>query len=97
MTPRETAMAIEAFAWRDKRREQADLSLAWHMAAWSRAKRMPSLKRALASTKTAAAAKPLKGKELEQRRQEYDEATSDLDVSVLAKRLQQKQAARNKL
>lgn len=87
MTPRETLLTIEAAIWIDRRRVRQDLSLAWHTAALSRVKRMPSLKRLLASSKGSDKARPLKGKELEKRRDEFETLTEKVDVDVLAKRV----------
>jgi len=82
MTPRETYMAIEAAIWRDEQRQKHDVVLAWRTAALMRAKRMPSLKQLL-NTKPA---RPLRGKELEKRRQEFKEMTAKLDTSKLTGR-----------
>lgn len=70
LTPRETYMAIEAALWRDRRRQKQDLSLAWHTAALTRVKRMPSLKSLLTSQTKA---RRLKGEELRKRRREFRE------------------------
>lgn len=47
LTPAETVQTIEAAAWRERQERKARLSLAWHTAALSRAKRMPSHERLL--------------------------------------------------
>lgn len=47
LTPRETAAVLDAAVWRWKQEEQRMLSLAWHVAALTRARRMPSLDRLL--------------------------------------------------
>lgn len=86
MTPRETKMAIEAAIWRDERQQRQALSLAWHTAALSRAKRLPSLKRLL-STSSGSKARPLRGPELRKRRREYEEMAEGVDVEKLAGRL----------
>lgn len=90
MTPSETAMAIEAAIWSDRRQREQALSVAWHMAAFSRAKRLPSLKRVMASTKATVKARPLKGVELKERRREYRELTAEVDVDMLANKLKRK-------
>jgi len=82
LTPRETFAVIDAALWREERQQRRDVALAWHVAALSRTKRLPSLKQLL-NTKPA---KPLKGKELERRRKEFREATANLDLSKLTKR-----------
>ena len=74
-------MAIDASIWREGIQQKWDLTLAWQTAALTRAKRMPSLKQLL-NTKPA---KPLVGKELEKRRQEFRDMTKNLDVSKLRK------------
>jgi hypothetical protein len=76
MTPRETAAALEAAAWRTDQAQRARAWLAWHVAALSRAKRMPPLSRLLPLP----AARPLRGKELEKRRREFREmATTNVE------------------
>lgn len=90
MTLRETLMAIDAAIWDERRRQKQNLSVAWHMAAMSRAKRLPSLKRVLSSTETTVKARPLKGAELRKRRKEYRELTAEVDVGLLAGRLRKR-------
>lgn len=43
MTPRELAASFEAAGWRRERDRERDTWLAWHVAALTRAKRMPEL------------------------------------------------------
>ncbi len=47
LTPRETLATLEATVWRAEQRAAGDLSHAWHIAALTRIKRMPTLKRLL--------------------------------------------------
>lgn len=78
-------MAIEAAIWRDQQRQKQDTALAWRVAAYTRAKRLPSLKQLLST----GPAKPLRGAELEKRRQEFQDmkkAAQGLDVSKLLKK-----------
>jgi len=79
LTPWETFMMIDASIWREEIQQKRDLVLAWQTAALTRAKRMPSLKQLL-NTKPA---RPLVGQELEKRRKEFRDMTSNLDVSKL--------------
>jgi hypothetical protein len=76
MTPRETFATIEAVSWRLEREHRRDAWLAWHIAALSRAKRLPALKRLLGNDK----AKSLEGEELERRRAEHREIVQKIDV-----------------
>jgi hypothetical protein len=93
MTPREALMAIEAAIWRDERRQELDIIQAWSMATLMRAKRIPSLKQLL-DTKPA---KPLHGKELEKRRQEFANMTKNLNLEQLANRMKKATVDINKL
>ena len=79
MTPRETNAAIEAFAWRVEREHRRDAWLAWHVAALSRARRLPPLRRLLGGGET----RELKGEELMRRRRERDEMLERIDVGKL--------------
>lgn len=79
MTPRETLQAIETAAWRMEQEAKRNIALAWHIAALTRARRMPSLHQLLARDK----AKRLRGKEAERRRREYEEMTAALEASGL--------------
>jgi hypothetical protein len=74
-------MAIDASIWREEVQQKQDLTQAWQTAALTRAKRLPSLK-VLLNMKPA---KPLRGEELEKRRQEFKEMTKNLDLSKLVK------------
>ncbi len=68
MTPRETILAFEAAAWR-MRQDRANLvSLAWHTAALSRAKKLPSLMSLVAKI-----LKPPKDEPLDKRREEFED------------------------
>lgn len=44
MTPREVVLSIEAMAWQAEREQERMLSLAWHIAALQRQKRLQSLR-----------------------------------------------------
>jgi hypothetical protein len=88
LTPRETYMLIDAHLWRDERKQRQDVALAWRTAALVRAKRMPSLKQLLST----GPAKPLKGKALEKRRQEYREMSTAAG-EILQKLNQRKEQA----
>lgn len=79
MTPNETLATIEARAWRAEQEGQRDLWLAWHIAALSRAKRLPSLKRLLGSGET----RVLAGAELERRQQERREIQESVDIQKI--------------
>ena len=76
LTPHETYAAIEAAGWRMERAHKRDLCLAWHVAALSRAKRLPPLKRLLGTDK----ARALEGEELERKRAEHREIMQKIDV-----------------
>lgn len=75
MTPRETFMAIEAYLWRYEREVKDQIRMAWLNAALVRAKHLPPLARLLAGK-----AKPLRGAELQKRRQEFEEMTRNMKV-----------------
>jgi hypothetical protein len=79
MTPRETFAAIEAANWRAERTHRRDAWLAWHTAALTRARRLPSLQRLIKPRD----AKPLVGDELERRRSERDEILKSIDVDKI--------------
>ena len=79
-------MAIEARAWRAEQEQQRDLWLAWHMAALSRAKRLPSLARLLGDGESHA----LTGAELERRERERREITGRIDVAKLNEALRKR-------
>ena len=70
-TPREIYATIQAAAWRLEQEHKRDVWLAWHVAALSRARRLPPLARLLGSGK----ARALEGEELEERRTEHAEMT----------------------
>lgn len=79
MTPRETFAVIDAANWRTDREHRRDAWLAWHTAALVRSKRLPPLQRLIRADD----AKPLRGEELERRRQERDEMLASIDVDRL--------------
>lgn len=76
LTPRETYATIEATSWRLEREHRRDAWLAWHIAALSRAKRLPTLQRMIGAGK----ARALEGEELERRRAEHREIMQKIDV-----------------
>ena len=76
MTPCETYATIEAVSWQLEREHRRDAWLAWHIAALSRAKRMPPLQRLIGAGK----AQALEGEELERRRAEHREIMQKIDV-----------------
>jgi hypothetical protein len=59
-------MTVEAAVWRMEQEQARALSLAWHMAALQRQKKLPSLARLLA------ALKPRKTVPIQQRREEFE-------------------------
>lgn len=69
LTPRETVMACQAAMWRMEQAQEQALSLAWHMAALTRAKRIPPLARLLARLRRASEPEP----PIEDRRAEFEE------------------------
>ena len=79
LTPRETYAVIEASAWQLEREHRRNAWLAWHIAALSRAKRMPPLQRLIAPGK----ARALEGEELERRRAEHREIMQKIDVGKI--------------
>lgn len=90
LTPRETYMMLDAYLWREEQRRreyeqrlEQELTLAWLIAALTRAKRLPPLRVLLTAAKPA---KPLKGKELERRRSEFAEMAANLDLEKIARK-----------
>lgn len=71
-------MSIEASIWREELRQQMNMVQAWSIAKMIRAKNLPSLKNLLAKP-----AKPLHGKELDNRRREFAKMTANIDLSKL--------------
>jgi hypothetical protein len=76
LTPRETYAVIRAAEWRMEQAQRGRAWLAWHTAALSRARRLPSLRRLLGGGE----AKELQGDELERRRQEHEELKRRMNV-----------------
>lgn len=74
MTPAETALALDAATWRAEHEQRRAAWLAWHMAALSRARHLPALRRLL----TPPRAKRLRGAELARRRREHEEIVRKL-------------------
>lgn len=67
MTPRETVVAFDAAAWRAEKEQRRTLSLAWHVAALQRVKRLPSLAQLLRPRQ------PAREVPIEERRREFVE------------------------
>jgi len=86
MTPRETFAAIDAASWRMERQQKLMLSTAWHAAAFSRTKRMPSLKKVLGEHKS----KRLRGKELERKREDHEAVMRNIDVDSINKAMRER-------
>ena len=85
MTPRETLAAMEAAAWRLEQAQRGRAWLAWHVAALSRARQMPSLGRLLQAPE----AQSLEGEELDKRRAEFAELKERIagDTAGLGERI----------
>jgi len=79
MTPRETFATIDAANWRADVQRHRDIWFAWHIAALSRAKRMPPLQRLLGGGQ----AKALAGKALEKRRREHQKIRASINVDLI--------------
>lgn len=79
LTPRETWITIEAAGWRAEQAARRDVALAWHVAALSRTKTLPSLRQLLHPPK----ARKLEGEELERRRAEHRRMVAALDPALL--------------
>jgi len=78
MTPVETYLVIKAAAWKFDE-EQRDLAwLAWHVAALSRAKRLPALSKLLKAGK----AEVLSGEELKKRREEFKQMKERIHAKI---------------
>ena len=87
-TPYEIFIAIDAFVWNVDRENKRDAWLAWNIAALTRAKRLPPLKRFLKGKP--GKAKQLEGKELDQRRLEHQEIMAKIDIKKINKAKQKK-------
>ena len=88
-TPREVHAVIEAFTWNVERKNKSDAWVVWHIAALSRAKRLPPLKRLMSSGKPGKS-KRLEGKELDQRRLEHQEIMAKIDMTKINEAKQKK-------
>lgn len=77
-------MHFEAHAWRQEQEWQRDVALAWHVAAFTRAKRLPGLKELLNPCET----KQLTPEEQAKRAAEFER----LNARMGAKRGNRKQA-----
>ncbi len=71
-TPAELCEVLDAAAWRQEQALRRELTQAWTVAALSRMKRLPTLKRLLRPRR----ARRLSGAELEARRQEFAELSA---------------------
>ena len=80
LTPRELAAAFEGAAWRMDLARKRDVALAWHVVAFDRSKRLPSLKRLLEPPK----ARKLSPEELEVRRREFEELKARMGAKRFA-------------
>ncbi len=69
MTPAETALVLEAAAWRLEQTHREQAWLAWHTAALMKARHMPGLQRLMPKRR----ARRLRGAELERRQREHEE------------------------
>jgi len=72
LTPRETLVAMEAAVWRANQAQVRDASLAWHIAALTRCKKLPGLRKLLAPLLPSTAKK----QPIEKRRDEFNELKS---------------------
>lgn len=79
LTPRETYAAIDAANWRTQWQQKRDVALAWHIAALTRARNLPSLQQLLCLGET----RVLEGEELERRRAEHAAMISGLNMEKL--------------
>lgn len=86
LTPRETYAAIRAENWRQDLHHRRQAWLAWHIAALSRSKRLPSFKKLIGADK----ARALEGEELERRRRERDEMVDQIDIDKLNEQMRDK-------
>lgn len=77
----ETRMAIEAGAWRLEQEHRGRVWLAWHTAALSRARTLPSLTGLL----NPAPSRALRGDELARRRAEHEELIGRMNAAALQK------------
>jgi len=84
-------MVIDAWTKRENWRLSQDISLAWLTAALVRSKKMPALKNLLTSAKPA---RKLRGKELDNRRREFEELKANVDVDALMMKSRLKPALR---
>lgn len=78
MTPPETYMAIEAATWRMEHEQRLMAWTAWHVAALSRAKKLPSLTKIL----TPPEAKKLTPDEAATRRKEFEDMKKGLPSQI---------------
>jgi hypothetical protein len=88
LTPRETYMVIEAAIWRNERRQQELMALAWNTAALTRAKRMPRLRTLLASRSG-----PATEEEMQALREKHRQLKKRFEPSWLPKKLRSEHVA----
>lgn len=79
LTPCEAFEAIDAALWRERHDQRKQVVLAWRVAALQRARRLPSLSQLLNTAPT----KPLRGRELRERRKEFAQMAKAVDLSKL--------------
>ncbi len=79
LTPVETVMSIEAAVWRANHEQRARAWLAWHVAALSRARKLPPLRRLLREPRRA-----LSEHELAERDREHEAAARRLERDLAA-------------
>ena len=77
MTPCETLMAMEAAVWRAEQAQAGELAQAWHVAAFSRQKRLPGLATLLARLKPSKAKKT----PIDERREEFESFKRSFEAS----------------
>ena len=77
LTPRELALTFDAVGWRQEQEWQWDVMLAWHTAAFVRAKKLPELKTLLASS----AATVLTPEEKVRRQAEFERLNARMGVN----------------
>lgn len=76
-------MAIESYIWRDERNQKKQLQLAWQIAMLSRQKRIPPLRSLLAAKK----ARILTGPELQEKRQDFKQMASKINIDRINKKM----------
>lgn len=77
LTPRELAMTFDAVGWQQEQKWQRDVMLAWHIAAFTRSKRLPDLKTILNPGET----KVLTPEEKVRRAAEFDRLSTRMGIN----------------